>query len=128
MEEKQPILKNTNADGRDAMHRVSTVGGNYHQGDVIYHNTIVEGQTVEVPRLLTNHIYKNADYLLGRNTELAQAHPLLAQNCQTVLFTGIGGIGKTSVAIKYVAHYGHEYQHLAWLTVQSGLLETLRLE
>ena len=124
MEGKQPTLKNTNANGRDAMHRVSTIGGNYHQGDVIYHNTIVEGQTVKVPRLLTNHIYKNADHLLGRDTELAQAHALLAQNCPTVLFNGIGGIGKTSVAIKYVAHYGHEYQHLAWLTVQSGLLET----
>lgn len=91
---------------------------------VSYHNTIVKRQTVKVPRLLTNHIYKNADHLLGRDTELVQAHALLAQNCPTVLFNGMGGIGKTSVAIKYVAHYGHKYQHLAWLTVQSGLLET----
>jgi tetratricopeptide (TPR) repeat protein len=47
----------------------------------------------------------------------------LAQYQATVLFNGIGGIGKTALASKYMAVYGSNYKHLAWITVQSTLAE-----
>ena len=47
----------------------------------------------------------------------------MAQHKPTILVNGIGGIGKTSVAAKYMATFGNQYKHLAWLTVQSSLAE-----
>lgn len=37
----------------------------------------------------------------------------LLQNKSTVLVNGIGGIGKTSVAYKYVVIHGNSYKHIA---------------
>lgn len=98
------------------------IGGNFHQGDVVY-NTYIQGQSITIPHHLTNNIPPNADHILGRNTELETISTHLAQNKPTVLVNGIGGIGKTSVAAKYVATYGHQYKHIAWLTVQSSVAE-----
>lgn len=101
-----------------------TAGGNVHIGDylVTYHNYFA-AQEVKIPHRLTNNIPTNADHILGRVTELAQAKDHLAQHQATVLFNGIGGIGKTALASKYMALYGSEYKHLAWITVQSTLAE-----
>ena len=117
MNEKQSPYKNTIAEsdirsGRDT-----------HIGDVVYNNNYIQGQTVSIPHLLTNHIPSNADHILGRETELATITTHLAKNRATVLVNGIGGIGKTSVAAKFMALYGKTYKHLAWLTVQSSLSE-----
>jgi hypothetical protein len=89
---------------------------------ITYHNYFA-AQEVKIPHRLTNNIPTNADHILGRATELAQAHHHLAQHQATVLFNGIGGIGKTALASKYMAVYGSEYKHLAWITVQSTLAE-----
>jgi tetratricopeptide (TPR) repeat protein len=99
------------------------VTGNFHQGDVTYINNYFAAQEVKIPHRLTNNIPTNADHILGRATELAQAQDHLAQHQATVLFNGIGGIGKTALASKYMALYGTEYKHLAWITVQSTLAE-----
>ena len=99
-------------------------GGNVHIGDYfVTYNNYFAAQKVKIPHRLTNNIPTNADHILGRATELAQAHDHLAQHQATVLFNGIGGIGKTALASKYMAIYGSEYKHLAWITVQSTLAE-----
>jgi tetratricopeptide (TPR) repeat protein len=100
-----------------------TAGGNVIIGDTTYINNYFAAQEVKIPHRLTNNIPTNADHILGRATELAQAHDHLAQHQATVLFNGIGGIGKTALASKYMAVYGAEYKHLAWITVQSTLAE-----
>jgi NB-ARC domain len=100
-----------------------TAGGNVIIGDTTYINNYFAAQEVKIPQRLTNNIPANADHILGRATELAQAHDHLAQHQATVLFNGIGGIGKTALASKYMAIYGAEYKHLAWITVQSTLAE-----
>ena len=94
--------------------------GNVHIGDITYN---INDKEVKIPNLLTNNIPTHADHILGRATELAQAHDHLAQHQATVLFNGIGGIGKTALASKYMAVYGRDYKHLAWITVQSTLAE-----
>lgn len=109
---------------KNIVHGSITAGGNVHVGDylVTYHNYFA-AQEVKIPHRLTNNIPTNADHILGRATELAQAKDHLAQHQATVLFNGIGGIGKTALASKYMALYGSEYKHLAWITVQSTLAE-----
>ena len=101
-------------------HSTLDIKGNLHIGDVTY---IINEKTVTIPHLLTNNIPSNAERILGRETELATIATHLANNLPTVLVNGIGGIGKTSVAAKYVTTFGHTYKHLAWLTVQSSLVE-----
>jgi tetratricopeptide (TPR) repeat protein len=91
--------------------------------DYITYNNYFAAQEVKIPHRLTNNIPTNADHILGRATELAQAHDHLAQHQATILFNGIGGIGKTALASKYMAVYGSDYKHLAWITVQSTLAE-----
>ena len=109
---------------KNIIHGSISAGGNVHIGDylVTYHNYFA-AQEVKIPHRLTNNIPTNADHILGRAAELAQAHDHLAQYQATVLFNGIGGIGKTALASKYMAIYGSEYKHLAWITVQSTLAE-----
>ncbi len=94
--------------------------GSIHIGDITYN---FNDKEVKIPHLLTNNIPSNADHILGRDTELQTISTHLAQNKPTVLVNGIGGIGKTSVAAKYVATFGNQYTHLAWLTVQSSVAE-----
>ena len=94
--------------------------GNVHIGDIAYN---FNDKEVNIPHRLTNNIPTHADHILGRATELAQAKDHLAQHQATVLFNGIGGIGKTALASKYMTVYGNEYKHLAWITVQSTLAE-----
>jgi hypothetical protein len=108
---------------KNIVHGSITAGGNVIIGDTTYINKDFPAQEVKIPHRLTNNIPTNADHILGRATELAQAHDHLAQHQATVLFNGIGGIGKTALASKYMAIYGAEYKHLAWITVQSTLAE-----
>ena len=108
---------------KNIVHGNITAGGNVHVGDYFV-TYIVETEEVKIPHRLTNYIPTNADYVLGRDTELETITQYLAAKKPTVLVNGIGGIGKTSVAIKYMALHGRKYKHLAWLTVQSSILET----
>ncbi len=101
-----------------------TAGGDVIVGDTTYINNYFAGQEVKIPHRLTNYIPTNAEYILGRDTELETITKYLEAKKPTVLVNGIGGIGKTSVAIKYMAIHGEEYKHLAWVTVQSSILET----
>ncbi|MBL7816986.1 MAG: ATP-binding protein [Saprospiraceae bacterium] len=98
-------------------------GGSIHIGDTISHIYVQNGQTIQVPELLTHYIPLSTDHIVGRTAELTQAHTHLSQHRATVLFYGIGGMGKTSVAAKYMVTFAHDYKHRAWITVQSSLVE-----
>jgi tetratricopeptide (TPR) repeat protein len=93
-------------------------------GGRIYNNTYFLGKIVSIPHRLTNNIPHNALSILGRESELSKIIEYLEHNQATILVNGIGGIGKTSVATKFMALYGHEYAHIAWLVVRSSLFET----
>lgn len=108
---------------KNIIHGSITAGGNVHIGDTTYINKYLAGDAVKIPHRLTNYIPTNTEYILGRDTEIVTIKKYLEAKKPTVLINGIGGIGKTSVAIKYMAKHGDEYKHLAWLTVQSSILE-----
>lgn len=111
--------KNKNAILKSNVH----IGGDGRIGDNnTTYNNYFQGQTVTIPRLLTNNIPVNAEHIIGRAPELELISKYLAENKPTVLVNGIGGIGKTSVATKYVVEYGRNYKHIAWLTVPSDLV------
>lgn len=53
--------------------------------------------------------------VIGREEDLQQLHTALQEASQVVLMNGMGGIGKTTLAIKYLNHYKANYHHIVWL-------------
>jgi hypothetical protein len=52
-------------------------------------------------------------FFTGRDELLAQLHTQL-QTAQTGAVSGLGGIGKTQLALEYAHRYGNEYQTVLW--------------
>ena len=77
------------------------------------------------PRLLNLVPQAAGDTVIGRDTEVKTAHKKLKEGAPVMLVNGIGGIGKTTVALKYIAEYESHYQHIAWITVSGSLPEAL---
>jgi tetratricopeptide (TPR) repeat protein len=71
-------------------------------------------------KFLTN-CTKPAEFV-GRETELVKLHTLLDEGKKSVIVNGLGGIGKTSLALQYVWQYKEHYHHIVWVEQQSSLL------
>ncbi len=97
----------------------NTAGGNMQFGDNI--TNINAPQTPSVPRLLTNIVPRDSDGIIGRKKEMQETFDLLHAGKTAVLFNGVGGIGKTTVAREYMVQYQSDYLHLAWLTANQGI-------
>jgi len=62
----------------------------------------------------------------GRAEELTQVHDkLFAGENFIMLVNGVGGIGKTTFAVKYWEKYQTEYTHLAFLYVENTITDAL---
>ena len=95
--------------------------GNVHIGDII-HNGAGDPKTA-IPISLTDLIPTDASYIVGRTKELKDIqHQLHAHNAAVVV-NGIGGMGKTTVARKYMVEHGQQYTYRAWLNAAAGLRE-----
>ena len=77
-----------------------------------------------IPRLL-NLIPSPPAGIIGRDDEVAATRERLLSGNPAVLVNGIGGIGKTTVALKYLADFSAEYQHIAWVTITDTLAKAL---
>lgn len=95
--------------------------GNVHIGDII-HNGTGDPKTA-IPIALTNLIPTDASYIVGRTKELADIKQKLNAQNATVVVNGIGGMGKTTVARKYMVENAQRYTHRAWLNAAAGLRE-----
>lgn len=73
----------------------------------------------DVPKRLNDFFKPEKRDIVGRTQELADVRSNLLAGRATVLVNGIGGIGKTTVARKYVELHWDAYRHIAWLTVAS---------
>ncbi|MBK9016040.1 MAG: ATP-binding protein [Saprospiraceae bacterium] len=58
---------------------------------------------------------------LGRDEDLQDLARRLQEAGQLVVVKGLGGIGKSTLARYYVDSHRHEYRHIAWVKVNSGL-------
>lgn len=58
---------------------------------------------------------------LGRDEDLQELARRLQEAGQLVVVKGLGGIGKSTLARYYVDSHRHEYRHIAWVKVNSGL-------
>ncbi|MFN0215448.1 MAG: hypothetical protein ACKVT2_14415, partial [Saprospiraceae bacterium] len=72
-----------------------------------------------IPKRLNDFFKPENRDIVGRTEELAQVRRDLLEGRATVLVNGIGGIGKTTIARKYVERHWDDYQHIAWLTVNA---------
>ncbi|MCB0852136.1 MAG: AAA family ATPase, partial [Bacteroidetes bacterium] len=64
-----------------------------------------------------NKIPPPPDQFIGREEELQKVKELLNENDKLVLVNGLGGVGKTTLARKYVHLHQDEYDHILWVTV-----------
>jgi tetratricopeptide (TPR) repeat protein len=68
--------------------------------------------------------YPRNPFFLGRETELAQVHQRLQGGQATALsqpqaVSGLGGIGKTQLALEYAYRYHQDYQVVLWARAES---------
>lgn len=64
---------------------------------------------------------------LGREADMQRLKETLDNASKVVLMNGLGGVGKTSLAMAYMQQYGDKYDHLAWINRGDGLIETVAL-
>ncbi len=69
--------------------------------------------TVNVPSI-------RIDQIVGRKTDILDLHKRLFDSKQTILITGIGGIGKTTLGAVYATEYSNLYKHIVWINQISG--------
>ncbi len=62
--------------------------------------------------------------LIGREEELAAARDTLA-SFHTVFLCGIGGIGKTAIALTYIARHRLAYDHVLYIVTGKGILQAV---
>lgn len=89
---------------------------------------------VKVPKLLPE-FKKNTVFLTsipapvetftGRTNELMEIRDLLGDAHIALIVNGLGGIGKTALAKKFVADEGKRYDHIGWLVYSGSLKSTL---
>ena len=65
--------------------------------------------------------------LIGRTDMLDKLHKMLTENKSAILMNGIGGIGKTTVALAYcnTEKYKQDYQNIVWVTLTQSLKESI---
>ncbi|MFK8005434.1 MAG: NB-ARC domain-containing protein, partial [Saprospiraceae bacterium] len=90
---------------------------NYIENQQVIHNY----EDKKIPRFLSNNIPISSKHIIGRKKELQEIWLHLSDNNPAVLVNGIGGIGKTALASKYLVGYNKNYHHLAWLTVSTSI-------
>ena len=62
--------------------------------------------------------------LIGREEELTAVRDTLA-SVHTVFLYGIGGIGKTAIALTYIARHRPEYDHVLYIETGKGILQAV---
>lgn len=77
----------------------------------------------EMPKHINFIPYFNIDNLVGRKEILKSIHEYFIKNEEIFFLSGIGGIGKTSIALAYAYHpeYSKKFTHFAWITVVGSL-------
>lgn len=79
-----------------------------------------------IPHLLTTIPYLDASLIVGRDEIISELHTL-QKNHKHICINGNGGMGKSTLLKKYVAEYKGEYNHIIWINVETGLVNSICL-
>ena len=84
-----------------------------------------EQQKIQNPLSIIPHY--DIKKLIGRKDILKKLHNMLTKEKSAILMNGIGGIGKTTVALAYcnIEKYQNEYQNIVWVTLTQSLKESI---
>jgi tetratricopeptide (TPR) repeat protein/transcriptional regulator with XRE-family HTH domain len=69
--------------------------------------------------LLSSHFPAHNPHFIGREEFLKRIHTFLSEGKTTVALAGLGGIGKTQIAIEYAYRFHEDYQYILWATADS---------
>jgi tetratricopeptide (TPR) repeat protein len=81
--------------------------------------------TLQTPKCLSAGQPAVTTDFLGRDTELADIQSKLTAN-SILLINGEGGMGKTTLAAKYLNNHLEHYKHFAWLFCDNGIIEEIK--
>ncbi|MFZ5515226.1 MAG: tetratricopeptide repeat protein [Candidatus Zhuqueibacterota bacterium] len=105
---REQIFRNT-----DKLDAILNILSRFHPGPAA-----IPKELTRVPRMPRQDI-------VGREADLAALRTALLNHQQTVLVNGMGGIGKTTLAMVYVDAFYGDYDHIAWLTVETDLEQAI---
>lgn len=74
----------------------------------------INGQVRQIPQLLTSIPRFDAE-LIGREEEMKNLAEVLEPGKKVILVNGIGGVGKTTLAMAYTNQNLDKYTHVAWV-------------
>lgn len=77
------------------------------------HRTLMESPLWQVP-------FRRNPFFTGRETVLAQLHHQLCRPGSAQALTGMGGLGKTHLALEYAYRYRTSYQAIFWLQAETS--------
>ena len=100
--------------------------------------SLVERSSSETESLVWNVPYHRNPFFTGREALLEQLHDHFSQAATAAItqppaITGLGGIGKTQIAIEYAYRHREEYQYVLWVnatepvTLTEGFVQIARL-
>jgi tetratricopeptide (TPR) repeat protein len=72
-------------------------------------------------KFLTNSPMQDL-YIVGRDKELGEITDKLVSDQTVLLMNGLGGIGKTTLARKYILENEGDFDHIVWLEVTQGVV------
>ncbi len=75
-------------------------------------------------RLVAAPVYPDNDFV-GREVELVEIHRHLSGRKNKLFLVGMGGIGKSQVAMAYCDRYREEYDLVLWITFDTSLRKTV---
>ncbi len=79
-----------------------------------------DGQSLPAPQLLPSNsvvtFHRNADFV-GREGALLKIGRMLTQESRPVILTGMGGVGKTQLAVEVAYRFGRFFDAVYWLNL-----------
>ena len=100
--------------------------------------SVSESENNSIPQAIWNVPYRRNPFFTGREALLQLLHDYLTQATTAAItqppaITGLGGIGKTQIAIEYAHRHHNEYNYVLWvnaatpITLIQGFVQIARL-